>query len=381
MLKMIWKKRKSNALMMLEIFVSFLILFAVSSLSVYIFRNYVKPSGIQTKDAWVIYLNFNTNQDSLITTYKELVNQQLRATPQVHSFSYISSNVPFGFSTMNNTLTYQGHTVLGDNIQTEPTLPATLGIELKAGRWFTTEDTLAKHRPVVLNRYMAEQLFGQEEAVGKILGEGENQQRVVGVVDYYRHKSSFQADESAFFEPAHPNTSDLLVRVSPDADAEFEAKLARSLQQLGKDWLIEIKQLEDMRSTQDRFTLVPILIMFVVCSFLIFNVALGLFGVLFQNISRRRGEIGLRRAIGATQNQILGYFIGETMVIASFGVILGVFFAVQIPLLKVFDVETTVYIWGLVLAVVSIALITVLCAFYPSRQAASIHPATALHEE
>src|SRR5690349_1265486 len=132
-----------------------------------------------------------------------------------------------------------------------------------------------------------------------------------------------------------------------------------------------------MKATQDKLVLIPILILFVVCGFLVFNVGLGLFGVLFQNISRRKGEIGLRRAVGATRGQILAYFIGETLVIASFAVVLGVFFAIQAPLLNLFDVEAGVYFAGILLAIASVFAITVLCAFYPSRQAAAIYPAVA----
>ena len=56
--KLIWKKRKSNSLIMLEIFVAFFILFAVSSLSVYFYKGYVKPAGIHTDNVWVVEHRF-----------------------------------------------------------------------------------------------------------------------------------------------------------------------------------------------------------------------------------------------------------------------------------------------------------------------------------
>ena len=127
--------------------------------------------------------------------------------------------------------------------------------------------------------------------------------------------------------------------------------------------------------------MIPLLILFIVCGFLIFNVALGLFGVLFQTISRRKGEIGLRRAVCATRSNILWQFVDESIVIATVALILGFFFAVQFPLLHVFDVESSIYLLGMVFAVISIFLLVILCALLPSRQAASILPAAALHEE
>jgi putative ABC transport system permease protein len=376
--KLIWKKKKSNFLMMLEIFVSFLILFAVWSLSVYTYRNYVTPAGLSTDRVWAVYLQFNTDSDSLRRINCDLVSQYLKGNRGIESFAFSSSNLPFGFSTMNNQFEYGGKSVMSDNLAVSADYPSVLGIQMLSGRWFTAADTVGSGKPVVITRRLAAELFGKEEPIGKRIS---TDRRVVGVVDYFRHKSSFQADENALFEPMNIWDNDLLVKVAPGTDAEFEAQLARSIQKLGKDWTVEIQHLDNMKSTQDKTILIPILILFGVCGFLVFNVGLGLFGVLFQNISRRRGEIGIRRAVGATKKQIMRYFISETLVIATFGVALGVFFAVQIPLLNVFDVEGSVYFWGIVLATLSIYGIAVLCAFYPSRQAAVIYPAVALHEE
>jgi putative ABC transport system permease protein len=224
-------------------------------------------------------------------------------------------------------------------------------------------------------------MFGQEDPLGKTIGSADDQRKIIGVVDYFRHKSSFQSDDNVLFQPMSKWETDVLLRVAPGAGAAFEARLAEIMHRIGKDWNIEIQHVTDMRANQDKLVLAPILILFIICGFLVFNVALGLFGVLFQNINRRKGEIGLRRAIGATQKQVMQYFISETLVIAGFGLLLGVFFAVQIPLLNVFDVAASTYLWAIVLAVASIVLIAVICALYPSRQAAVILPAAALHEE
>lgn len=368
--------------MMLEIFVSFLILFAVWSLSVYTYRNYITPSGLSTDRVWAVYLQFNTESDSLRAINRDLVRQFFKNSPGVDAYSFASSNLPFSFNTFNNMVEYKGKKALSDVIAAEPDYPKVLKMNILEGKWFSAEDTIGGIEPVVLSKRLANELFGNEDAIGKILGDNEtHRQKVIGVVEYFRHKSSFQPDDACMFIPARPWDSDLLIRVAPPADAAYEARLARSLQQIGKDWTVEVQHSDNMKATQNRTIMIPILILFVVCGFLVFNVGLGLFGVLFQNISRRKGEIGIRRAVGATRMQIMRYFVGETLVIATFGVLLGVFFAVQIPLLHVLDVEASVYVWGILLAGISIYGIAILCAFYPSRQAAAIFPAVALHDD
>lgn len=380
--KLIWKKKKSNFLIMLEIFVSFLILFAVWSLGVYTWRNYVTPAGLSTDRVWAVYLEFNTPSDSLARMNKELIDQRLKGVPEVRAWSFSSSNVPFGFSSSNRDIYYGDRHTVSDVMFVDPSYPEVMGVSVRQGRWFTAEDTIGGGTPVVITAHLARELFGTEDPLGKMVGEGEQaRQKVVGVIDYFRHKSSFQPDENALFQPGGPWDYQLLVRVDPAADAEFEAQFARTLLQLDKAWTVEIQHMDNMKSTQNKTILIPILILAAVCGFLVFNVALGLFGVLFQNISRRKGEIGIRRAMGATKRQVLRYFIWETLVMTTFGVALGFFFAVQAPLLRLFDVEASVFLWGIALAALSIYLLTMICAFYPGRLAAGVYPAVALHEE
>ena len=123
------------------------------------------------------------------------------------------------------------------------------------------------------------------------------------------------------------------------------------------------------------------IILSIVAGFLIINVALGLFGVLWYNINKRRGEIGLRRAVGATGNSVSKQLVAEALVLSTISLIVGCFFAFQFPLLNVFDLPAGVYLVAIALAIAFIYLLVTICALYPGKQAAAIYPAVALHEE
>jgi putative ABC transport system permease protein len=71
----------------------------------------------------------------------------------------------------------------------------------------------------------------------------------------------------------------------------------------------------------------------------------------------------------------------EALILATFSLIIGSFFAIQFPLLNVFDLPAGVYLTALVLAILFIYLLVLICSLYPGRQAAAIYPAVALHEE
>lgn len=378
--KLIWKRRKSNFLIMLEIFVAFFILFAVSSLSVYFYKGYVKPAGIHAENRWVVHVDFNSSADSLNLINREQLRQKLKNYKEIQSFSF-ASVFPYGNSHNNRVFDFNGKEYHTSVFSVEETYPSVLGLEMQSGEWFKERDTILKEKPIVITQHLKEELFGNADAIGKTIGE-EYKEKIVGVVANFKHNNDYQLDDNVLFHAPYKDVYTYFVaKMDPSVSAEFEAQLSKSIQNMGKNWTVQINRMGDMKKEKNQFVVIPLTIAFMVCGFLILNVAFGLFGVLFQNINRRRGEIGLRRAIGASAGNISTQFIAEMAVLATFSVILGLFFAVQFPLLKVFDVAPSVYLIGILLAVIAVYSIVVLCAWFPSRQAAAIQPAMALHEE
>ena len=131
-----------------------------------------------------------------------------------------------------------------------------------------------------------------------------------------------------------------------------------------------------------RVKLVPMLAVALVAGFMLVMVALGMVGVLWQSVARRRREIGLRRALGATGRGVSLQVLGELLVVTTAGLLLGAALAVQFPLLGAIGwVSSGVYAVAMVLAALAIYGLTVLSALYPSWLATQVQPAEALHYE
>ena len=386
--KLIWNKRKQNFLLITEILVSFMVIFAIFSLIVNYYQNYKKPMGFDYDKVWVINYNNNTgisNIDSL-NLFFETLRKNIVAAPQVEEASYSSANIPLSANTTSNSIDYKNHHLNGVNGYTVgDTYAKVLNMKIREGRWFGGQDAVGKTQSVVINNSLRNELFGKGKAIGELLGDKDNRMRIVGVVDDVKAKGDYQAPGYAIYNRLDTGAarwvSKLLVKVSPTADAAFESQLYKSTANFMKNSNIEIERLTDKRKSANSLTLVPMIILLVVASFLIINVALGLFGVLWYNINKRKGEIGLRRAIGASGNSVSSQLVTESMILATLALIIGTFFAVQFPLLNVFDLAASVYIIAIILSVVFIYVLVLACSLYPGKQAAAILPAVALHEE
>ncbi|RYY26751.1 MAG: FtsX-like permease family protein [Chitinophagaceae bacterium] len=389
--KMIWNKKKQNMLLMVEMLASFMVVFAVFTLLVYNYQNYRRNLGFEPGDVWVINFNNSENVNDLdtIMMLREAVRNQLKSMPEIKSVSYSSANVPFSMSTHNGSLTHGKQTVPGVNRYTgEDDYDDVLNLEIKEGRWFNKADFGAKDNAVVINASLKERLFGSASPIDKYIGDvsGEDRRnKIIGVVADTKFKGDFQAVEYDMFHradtSAYRGLNQVIVKVIPGAGADFEGRLHRTMSSATKNANVEIEHLSEKREARNNLSLVPMIILLIVAGFLIINVALGLFGVLWYNISKRKGEIGLRRAVGASGLSISKQLVGEALVLSTLSLIIGSFFVVQFPLLHLFDLPSGVYLIAWLLSLLFIYLLVMLCAFYPGRQAAGINPAVALHEE
>ncbi|WP_426058481.1 ABC transporter permease [Hymenobacter sp. B1770] len=392
---LIWNRKRANLLLISEIFFSFVVLFGVGAVLITTAKNYLAPHGFNYEQVWRLQVRAG---QGLKMPRAELddVLRQVKALPGVQTVALTSGNVPFIFNTNNSVFSYKGKQSPISNVyDADDHYAAAMQLQLREGRWFAPSDDGSNHRPVVISQDLRENLFGDEPALGKIFTystpgkniKPEDEFLVMGVVDNVRMESDFSASIPSVwkrlipYDTTHWETANVLVRVTPGSGGELQEKIARTVASVTRQWTTEVRVMDDDRINRRRYTLVPVVGLAIVGLFLIINVALGLFGVLWYNISQRRAEIGLRRAMGATSAGIGWQFLGEMMVVTTFGVFLGGLLVVQFPLLHAFDLPAQPYLLAIAAATGTVYFITALCAWQPSRLAAAIHPAVALREE
>jgi putative ABC transport system permease protein len=388
--KLIWNKKKQNFLLISEMLVSFLVIFAVFTLLIYDYQNYKKPMGIDNENVWLINYNNSLkidNTDSL-DQYYETLAQTIKSLPQIKEISFTGDNTPFSQNQNTGGITLKNKRI--DNINwymVDDNYKNVLDMQLVEGRWFNKGDDVAKDRPVVINADLKEKIFGKDNATGKYIEDIDNKTRslIIGVVNAVKMKGDFANTEPGLYNKTDTGSfrwmGKILIKVNPGADAAFESQLYKTLANYMKSSNVEIEHLDNKLKNANYWYLVPMIVLLIVAGFLIVNVTMGLFGVLWYNISKRRGEIGLRRSIGASGKSVSAQLVIESLILATLALIIGTFFAVQFPLLNVFDLPAGVYLTAISLSVLFIYLLVLICSLYPAKQAAAIYPAVALHEE
>jgi putative ABC transport system permease protein len=387
--KLIWNKKKQNFLLMSEMLVSFLVIFAVFTLVVYYYNNYKKPIGLEYKDLWVVNYNntYKTNSTDSLNAFYENLRQTIKSMPQVKEVSFCSDNVPFSQNQWTGDVHYKSATKGADNYVVDDDYQKGLGVKILEGRWFNKADAVAKTQPVIISDELKDKLFGSEDAIGKLVGMEDKKfnLRVIGVIQGIKAKGDYSPAGAAIYKRIDTGSfhslGKMMIKVTPDADAAFEGRLYKTLANSMKDSNIEIEHMPNKLKSTNLFNIVPMIVTLIVACFLIINVALGLFGVLWYNINKRRGEIGLRRAIGASGRSVSSQLVYESLILATLSLIVGTFFAVQFPLLNVFNLQASIYIIAIMLSVIFIYLLVFVCSLYPGKQAAAIYPAVALHED
>jgi putative ABC transport system permease protein len=392
MLKLIWNRKRANALLIVEIAVSFVVLFGVVLAATYYADNVRRPIGFVYDDVW--YVGIEANRSNNPADDENSADRIRRAMQTVADMPEVEAvagtfTAPFTFSHSRSDVPVDGRMVEYEVQDVTDEFARVMQLEVTRGRWFSPEDDAVTIPSVVVNERFAQVAFGDEDPVGKVLGdEDDDRLRVVGVVSEYRQDGELSGPTNTLFRRSSLTAKgdmvprNLLVKVRPGTKADFEVRMLEALQAMERDWTFEAQPVAEMHDSWVQAALGPLLVAGLIAAFLMLMVGLGLTGVLWQNITQRTREIGLRRVQGATAADIYVQFLGELTLVTSFALAIGVLVVVQIPIVGLTEtVGVHVYAWAIGLSAAFIYLLTTACGLYPSRFATRIEPVQALRYE
>ncbi len=268
----------------------------------------------------------------------------------------------------------------------------TMGLELRDGRAFTTQDGAEAPPVVIINETMARRFFPNENPIGHRFLWHPTPLTIVGVVADTRHFGLDQEVRPEIYWPylqARNIVMRLVVRAAPDSSspANFSGLAAAIRNQVrAVDLNVPVNQVVRMderlsNSVAPRRYQTLLFGAFAALALVIATV--GMYGVLSYAVSRRTHEIGVRMALGAQVGDVLRMVVRQGMRLTLIGVALGL--AASLALTRVmknllFNVSPTdsATFASITLLLVIVAL---LASYIPARRATKVDPLTALRHE
>jgi putative ABC transport system permease protein len=265
------------------------------------------------------------------------------------------------------------------------------------GRFFTESDQERAAKVTVLGSDTAQELFGEQSAVGKEVTVGGVVFTVVGVLD--KQKQAFGGgknpqDNQAFFPVTtfhnmHPEQRDYWITLKYD-DPKNRAAVEDSLTELLRRRRKVANERPDnfaifgtdtLTRLWDSITFNLFLLLFALSSVALLVGGVGVMNIMLVSVTERTREIGIRKAIGATKQTILAQFTLEAMTLCAVGGVIGLVIgsALALAVKLVFPAQLSV-VW-IAVGFLSSCGIGLLFGIYPAWKAANLNPIEALRYE
>ena len=274
--------------------------------------------------------------------------------------------------------------------------------EVEFGRFFNENENQSLSKVIVLGAKMKQKLYGESDAVGTVIKIGNEHFNVIGVLEERGATFGFDMDNMVYM-PLRTLQKRVLgidyvtfifgQTINPDISARTAddiTQLVRERHQItdpDKDdfAVITMEQALDLLST----VIIGIQALLIALGSISMVVGgVGIMNIMYVSVTERTSEIGLRKSVGATSQNIFTQFLYEATIITLAGGIIGIIVGVGLSYLVSLGAQSQGYNWqftvswvGILLAVSMSTIVGLLFGLYPAKQAAKKSPIDAIRFE
>src|ERR1051326_5925979 len=286
------------------------------------------------------------------------------------------------------------------NIQgTEPQYFDIRSWPLQEGVSFTESDVNSAADVAVIGATVQQNLFGAEDPVGQTVRISNLPFKVVGVLTAKGQSAAMGQDQDdVIFVPITTLQKKLtgepwlryIVVSAVSKDATYAAQqeitgLLRDRHRIrqGQDDDFMVRNLADVAQLADQSSRVMTMLLASIAGVSLIVGGIGIMNIMLVSVTERTREIGVRMAIGATEEDVQRQFLIEAVVLSLMGGAAGILFGVGSSLLITRLLGWAVLISPMAIAVAALfsAAVGIFFGFYPPRKAARLDPIEALRFE
>ena len=231
----------------------------------------------------------------------------------------------------NKTVKFKNKSYLASTVGTSSKAMEIINLAIDKGRFFTNLEESSKARVAIIGQEVAQELFGQSNPLSNEIKIGDERFTIIGVLT----AKGFNSDERVIMPYTTlkdvfnvDQISGISVKAKEGTDIE-EAMNGIELALLGvmkKDEFTVISQKDILSSFQQILLILEVGLSAVAAISLLVG-GIGIMNIMLVSVTERTQEIGLRKAVGATANNITLQFLVEASVVSAFGGFIGLFFA------------------------------------------------------
>jgi putative ABC transport system permease protein len=271
-----------------------------------------------------------------------------------------------------------------------------IGTGLVAGREFNEHDDEGGNQVALISETVARRYWPGASPLGRHLtilarvysGESSGTARpleIVGVVKDVRNQDLWRPEPAIYvpFAQNPPASAFIAVRTALPP-ASVVTALHEAVWELDKEQPInQIRTMNDIVSETYGAIRFPMTLLWIFSALAVLLSAVGIFGVMSYTVSRRRRELAIRMALGASRSAVLSMVLWEGTRVTLVGIIVGLAGSLALAHLM------SGYVYGitatdpltLAFASVLLAAMALLASYLPARRAASVDPMVALRYE